>query len=364
VGLLALVTAARPGTAQCPQLEPSFTITGVTGTGSVQTSADQATLGLTGCATLRFVIVSQPGSIVTDVTSKTTFVTDPTRGTVTGNIFCVSAADCNHQFPVYGIYHDPCSGTNLVATVHITVVPCPVVAPAPGCPQLEPLVSIEEVTNGTINSRDQATLNVGGCVELELRIVSEPGGAVTEVTDSPNTTFVSPGRGIITSDTDGGTSETGEKNIFCATVADCNHQFPVYAIYHDPCTGTNLVATVHITVVPCPVVSPAAGCPQFEQIASFATVNGVATTGSPDQATLSVGQCATFHLIDIFQPGGVVDETFDTDTHFVSDHGTITGNKICIGPADANHQFTVYAIYREGCTNTTITSTLHVTVRP
>jgi len=241
IGLLALITAARPGLAQCPQLEPSFSITGVTN--GTQTSTDQAVLKVGGCVALRLLIVAQPGG-TTNVTfsPNTTFVLDPVRGKFTSkNVWCATAADCDKDLTIYGIYRDPCSGTTLVATVQLTVERC--------CPQLEPLVSIEEVRGGTINSRDQATLNVGGCVELELRVVAEPGGAITDVTDSPNTTFVSPGRGTISSDADG-VNETG-KNVFCATAADCNHQFAVYAIYHDPCTGTDLVTTVHITVTPC-----------------------------------------------------------------------------------------------------------------
>lgn len=358
VGLLALVAAARPGLAQmivsCPQLEPSFTITGVSGTGSTQTSADQATLGIGGCATLRFVIVSQPGSVVTDVTSKTTFVTDPTRGTIMGNVFCVGPADCSHQFPVYGIYHDPCSNTNLVDTVHITVAPCPVVAPEAGCPQIETSLFFGSVNGVTTTGHpDQATLSVGQCATLQLQLTRQSGQDIYVGLALDNVHFVSD-RGTITG------------NTICVGPADANHQFTVYAIYFDVCSKTTITATAHLTVRPLPPTPPTPGCPQLEPSFSIAGVtNGTQT--SADQATVNVGGCVTLKLLIGAQPGGTTDVTQSANTTFTTNptQGHLTSKNVwCATAADCNHQFPIYAIYHDPCTGTTLVSTVHVTVTP
>src|SRR5438874_446530 len=124
------------------------------------------------------------------------------------------------------------------------------------CPQVEINLTVLSVTGGTQNSIDQATLNVGGSVTLRL-IITRRSGTTSTATDestSTNTTFFTdPARGLFTA-----------KNVFQATAAQCNLQFPIYARFHDTCSGSTFTDTVHITVRPCPpaVVSAAfSSCP-------------------------------------------------------------------------------------------------------
>ena len=137
LALSALVVTVRPGSAQaatCPQIEPylSFAkINGVTTTGALGLP-DQASISAGQCVTLRMVITTQSGSTITtqDVTTSpnTRFFTSPPHGTFSGpngSIFCASTADCNLEFPIYGVYHDPCSGTDQLDTAHIHINPCP-----------------------------------------------------------------------------------------------------------------------------------------------------------------------------------------------------------------------------------------------
>jgi len=352
---LTLIAAARPGLAQCPQLEPSFSITGVTN--GTQTATDQALVNVGGCVTLRLLIVAEPGG-PTDVTNSanTTFVLDPARGTFTSkNVWCATAADCGHDLTIYGIYRDPCSGTTLVATVQITVAHCPILSPAAGCPQLEPALSITGVSNGTKLSADQANVNVGGCVTLQFLISAQPGGT-TNVTSSANTTFVTdPVRGTFTA-----------KNVWCATAADCGKDLTIYGIYHDPCSGTNLVATVQITVAPCPIAPAKPGCPQLEPSFSITGVtNG--TQNAVDDANVNVGGCVTLRLLIVSEPGGAVDKTFSPNTQFTTNptQGFFSSKNVwCALPSDCNKEFPIYAIYSDPCTGTTLVSTVHITVTP
>jgi hypothetical protein len=43
-------------------------------------------------------------------------------------------------------------------------------------------------------------------------------------------------------------------------------------------------------------------------------------------------------------------------------HGTVTGNQICVGPADANSTFTVYGRYTDPVSGVTSTGTVSVHV--
>jgi hypothetical protein len=244
LSLLWLGAGGRPAAAQsaCPQIEPYLTIASVSN--GVQDSSDQASLNFGGCVTLRLVVVRQPGG-PQNVTLDPNTRYFSSYGTFTSkNVLCVSVADCGKQFPVYAVYHDPCTGTDQLDTAHITVAHCPVVAPAAGCPQIEPYLTITEVSGGTKNAPDQATLSLGGCVTLQMLIVKQS-GHTTQTVDVTKFThfFTDPARGTFS-----GTY----LNVFCITdSADCNRQFPIYGDYLDPCTGTHQRDTVHITVSPC-----------------------------------------------------------------------------------------------------------------
>jgi len=123
--LVALATTAKPSSAQgCPQIEPRFTIASVTN--GVQDSVDQAHVNVGGCVTLSLIIVPEPGTpFDASLSANTTFTTNPTQGHFTSkNVWCALASDCNKQFPIYAIYHDPCTGTYITSTVHITVTSC------------------------------------------------------------------------------------------------------------------------------------------------------------------------------------------------------------------------------------------------
>ena len=66
------------------------------------------------------------------------------------------------------------------------------------CPQVEINLTVASVSGGTLNSIDQATLNVGGSVTLQLFITRRSGttSTTTNETASPNATFfTSPSRG-------------------------------------------------------------------------------------------------------------------------------------------------------------------------
>src|SRR5262249_30332688 len=108
----------------------------------------------------------------------------------------------------------------LLALLAVSTAGRPAFAQVRTCPQIEPYLTIVGVSNGVQNSVDQATLDIGGCVTLHFVVVLQPGGA-KDVTLDPNTHYFSL-YGHFTA-----------KNVFCVSTADCNKQFPVYAVYHD-----------------------------------------------------------------------------------------------------------------------------------
>jgi hypothetical protein len=120
--LLALLLPGRPGAAQsgsCPQVEPYLSIAAVNGvaTSGSLGQPDQATVPVGGCVALRFIVVRQSGttSTASDVTNdpNTSFSTSPAQGSFsTRNSFCAAAGDCNQDITIYGVYHDPCTGTD------------------------------------------------------------------------------------------------------------------------------------------------------------------------------------------------------------------------------------------------------------
>jgi hypothetical protein len=90
-----------------------------TGTG---TPADQATISVGECVTLRLLVKFQRGEFM-DVTQhpNTTFFTAPPRGTFTAkNVWCPANADANKVITIYGRYRGP-SGQTITDTVIIHV---------------------------------------------------------------------------------------------------------------------------------------------------------------------------------------------------------------------------------------------------
>lgn len=107
-------------------------------------------------------------------------------------------------------------------------------SPTPCYASNEPIASLETI----VGDGTQESINVGQCVTLDLKVKFNGSSTYVDETTSPNTTFsTNPPRGTFPS-----------KNVFCATAADANHDFPVYGRYCDPCTGICTTSTVHIHV--------------------------------------------------------------------------------------------------------------------
>src|SRR5262245_36545811 len=72
---------------------------------------------------------------------------------------------------------------------------------------------------------------------------------------------------------------------------------------------------------------------------TIASINGVANTGAPDQATISAGDCLSLKLLVKFRTGDFIDVTNDPNTEFLTDpaHGHFTsGNVWCATEGDAD----------------------------
>jgi hypothetical protein len=119
------------------------------------------------------------------------------------------------------------------------------------CPQVDIRESIAAIggvsTNGNpvVGLPDQASINLGTCVTLQLVIIRQTGSVITteDVTTNSNTHFFTdPARG---------TFSGPNGSVWCPTSAECNLEFPIYGTFFDTCTGTTFTDTVHIHVNPC-----------------------------------------------------------------------------------------------------------------
>jgi len=326
---LALVVTVPPGPAQgagCPQIEPylSFArINGVATTGALG-HPDQASISVGQCVTLKMVITTQSGNTITtqDVTTSpnTHFFTDPPHGTFSGpngSVYCVSAADCNLEFPIYGVYHDPCSGTNQLDTAHIHINPC---SPPTA---LLPTISCA----GLARSVCQQSGVCGANVTYSTPIV---GGGVAPL----STSCVPP---------PGSLFPIGTTTVTC-TVTDA--------------IGQQASCSFPVTVYP---------TGQTEISLSVAAINGVPTAGSPDQVNIHVGDKLTLRLlITVAGCPGVIDVT-SLSTFFTSPpaptFGTFAGNVFTAGAGSFNKQFPIYGEFNNPCTGTFVRDTVHVTVK-
>jgi hypothetical protein len=91
--------------------------------------------------------------------------------------------------------------------------------------------------DGTPSSSDQVEITVGQCITLTYLVRTRTGG-VLDVTNSPTTTFF----------TDPARGEFSQPNVFCATEAERNTVFTVYARYQDPVTGQSVTDGVIVKV--------------------------------------------------------------------------------------------------------------------
>jgi hypothetical protein len=122
-------TDACGNTAQCTRLvtvwplgqtEVRLFIAAVNGAPTDGTP-DQRDVNVGDCVTLKLLVTVAGCSSVLDVTGASTFFTDPARGTFTGSTWCATADEANREFPLYGNWVNPCTGTQLRDTVHIHV---------------------------------------------------------------------------------------------------------------------------------------------------------------------------------------------------------------------------------------------------
>jgi hypothetical protein len=86
-----------------------------------------------------------------------------------------------------------------------------------------------------------------------------------------------------------------------------------------------------------------AGVPTNAQM-FVAAINGVPTSGMPDQVTIAAGDCVTLALWVKFRTGAFFDVSQDASTRFFTDppRGTLTGDTFCATNADRNHTFPIY----------------------
>jgi hypothetical protein len=91
--------------------------------------------------------------------------------------------------------------------------------------------------NGVPTHGDDVRINVGDCVTLTYRVKFRDGDFV-DVTNEPTTVFFTdPSRGMFIA-----------HNVWCATAAEANLQFPIYARFFCLPAGQGITDTVHITV--------------------------------------------------------------------------------------------------------------------
>jgi hypothetical protein len=327
LALLALGATAKPGSAQfgCPQIEPYLSVATINGTptsGSLGLP-DQVRLNAGQCITLRMVITKQSGATITmqDVTTdpNTRFFTNPVHGTFSGtngSTYCVSTADCNLEYPIYGVYHDPCSGTNQLDTVHVHVNPCgpTVLLPTISCVGLSQSVCVKPGICGAI-------------VTYGLPLV---GGGVPPLT----TTCVPPS---------GSFFPMGTTMVVC-TVRDA--------------LGNTAMCSFPVTVY---------SSAQTEISMSVAAVNGIPWLGSPDQVNIHVGDKITLRTqITVAGCPGLFDVT-PVSTFFTSPpaptFGTFVGNVFTATASGFNKQFPIYGDFANPCTGTFLRDTVHVTVK-
>jgi hypothetical protein len=86
---------------------------------------------------------------------------------------------------------------------------------------------------------ESATLEVGDCMGLRMKVRFKGTSDYVDVSNSPNTTFFTdPPRGEF------------EGKQFCATANTANKTFTIYGRYRDPITGVSVTDTVIVTVRP------------------------------------------------------------------------------------------------------------------
>jgi hypothetical protein len=105
------------------QTEVNMYVAAINGVPTIGTP-DQVTIHVGDKITLKEVITVAGCPGIHDVTPVSTFFTAPpapTFGTFLGNIFTATASGFNKQFPIYGDFSNPCTGTFLRDTVHVTI---------------------------------------------------------------------------------------------------------------------------------------------------------------------------------------------------------------------------------------------------
>lgn len=419
VALPLLAILARPGWAQCPQVEINVSIASVS-SGTLNAS-DQATLNVGGSVTLQLFITRRSGTTSTTTNEtlnpNTTFFTSPSRGTFSGpngSVFTATAADCNLQFPIYARFHDTCTGSTFTDTVHITVRPCAtLISPAFGsCPTTP--VTVTAASGQCSAPVTFPALNVTGTPTPTLTCTAPigPGGSVVPVTSGSTfpvgTTTVT----CVASNTAGTATCTftvivrppaptiscPPASTVCVPAGSCTASVTISPTVTPACaTTTTIVATLPgggtvtvpagtaltlpfgLTTITATAtnVTGTASCTtsvlvlplgQIEISATVAGATGVTGTSAPDQVTIHVGGTITV-AVTITTPGcpsfsavqaGTASFAVGTNLNV----GSFSGNVFTAGAGAANRQFPIYARFTNPCTGLTYTDTIHVTVVP
>jgi hypothetical protein len=99
----------------------------------------------------------------------------------------------------------------------------------------------------------------------------------------------------------------------------------------------------------------------------ISAIDGVPTSGRPDQVEISVGQCITLTFLVRYRTGPFVDVTGSPNTLFFTSpaRGTFpTQNVFCATEAERNKVFTLYGRNSSPVAGQTITDTVIIKVRP
>jgi hypothetical protein len=97
-----------------------------------------------------------------------------------------------------------------------------------------------------------------------------------------------------------------------------------------------------------------------------AAINGVPTTGTPDQVTISASDCITLGFGVKFRTGPFFDVSQDPHTQFFTDppRGVLTGNVYCATNAERGKAFPIYGRTFNPSAQQGIQDTVAVKVRP
>jgi hypothetical protein len=130
------------------------------------------------------------------------------------------------------------------------------------------------------------------------------------------------------------------------------------------CTATDAAGN---TSAPCATIVTVLPLSQTEINLYVSAINGVPTTGHPDQVYIHVGDKLTFKVLVTVAGCTSIFDVTSFSTFFTSPpapaFGTFSGNTFTASAASFNRQFPVYADFFNTCKGTFLRDTIHVTVK-